>query len=437
MRARGAQVTDIVILVVAADDSVMPQTVEAISHALAANVPIIVALNKIDKPDAKPDRIRQQLADNGILVEEWGGKYQCVEVSAKKGLNVDALLEKIVLEADMLELKANPDRTARAVVIESHMTTGLGTTVTVMVQKGTLEIGDPFVAGIYSGKVRAMFDERGNKVISAGPSTPVQVIGFDGLPEAGDILAVYESDSEAKAVSNKRQQLKREQTLRQTRHITLDEISKQILLGGVKNLPLIIKGDVGGSVEALSDSLEKLSRDEVRVQIIHKGVGAITESDVILASASNAVILGFQVSIGAGARKLVEREGVDVRFYDIIYDCINEVQLALEGLLTPEVREDITAQVEVRQLFKISKVGVVAGCMVLSGKITRNDKVRVLRDGLSVYKGSLQSLKRNKDDVKEADAGYECGIMMSNFNDFEIGDIIEVYKTTEVKRTLN
>ncbi len=434
MRARGAQVTDIVVLIVAADDSVMPQTLEAISHALAANVPIIVAINKIDKPDARPDRIKQQLADHNILVEDWGGKYQCVEISAKQGTNVDTLLEKILLEAELLDLKANPNRRARGTIIESNMQKGLGAVATVIVQKGTLKIGDPFVAGSYCGRVRAMFDERNNKVEFAGPSTPVSVIGFDGLPEAGDILLVVNSDSEAKAIANQRQQLRREQELRQVKLTTLDEISRQIQLGGVKDLKLIIKGDVMGSIEALSDSLIKLSRDEVRVDILHRGVGPINESDVMLAKASGAIIIGFQVSPTPKARKLAENEKVEIRQYDIIYDCLNEIELALEGLLAPEIKEEITATVEIRKVFKISKVGNVAGCYVLDGTIHRNDKIRVLRDGLPLFTGNILSLKRNKDDVKEVMQGYECGIQINGFNDIQEGDIIEGFKVIEVKR---
>lgn len=436
MRARGAQVTDIVVLVVAADDQVMPQTIEAISHANAANVPIVVALNKIDRAEANPDKIKQQLADHGVLVEDWGGKYQCVHVSAKQGLNVDVLLEKILLEAELLELKANPDREARGTVIEAHLDKGKGILATVLVQKGTLRVGDPFVVGIHSGRVRAMFDERGNRVQSAGPSIPVQLSGFDGLPSAGDIFVAMEDEAEAKEISARRQLLAREQQFKQVRHTTLDDISAQIKQGGTKELKLIIKGDVGGSVEALSDSLYKLSRDEVKVNIILKGVGSISEGDVMLAAASDAVIIGFNTAVSTGARRSAETEGVDVRLYNIIYDCINEIQLALEGLLSPEIKEEITSTVEVRQIFKISKLGVIAGCYVQSGKITRNDKIRVLRDGFVVFKGGLQSLKRIKDDVREVDTGFECGIAIQGFNDFEVGDIIEGYKITEIKRKL-
>ena len=437
MRARGAKVTDIVVLVVAADDNVMPQTIEAISHAQAASVPIVVALNKIDKVDANPDKVRQQLADRGVLVEEWGGKYQSAEISAKKGLNIDSLLEKILLEADILELKANPNRNSRGTVIEAHLDKGKGVLATVMVQKGTLKVGDAFVAGVYSGRVRAMFDERGNRVEQAGPSLPVQVSGFDGTPQAGDLFAVLDTEVEARAIATKRQQLKREQTFKQMRPITLDEISQDILRGGTKELKLIIKSDVSGSMEALSDSLQKLTRDEAKVTILHKGVGPISESDVMLAAASSAVVVGFHVSPTSSARKSAEAEGVDIRLYTIIYDCINEIQMALEGLLSPEIKEDIIGNAEVRQVFKISKVGAVAGSYVLSGKIHRNDRVRVMRDGFMVYNSTLSALKRFKDDVKEVDTNYECGISINGFNDFVEGDIIEAYKQTEVRRKLS
>jgi translation initiation factor IF-2 len=435
MRARGAQVTDIVVLIVAADDSVMPQTIEAISHANAARVPIVVAINKIDKPDANPDRIKQQLADHGVLVEDWGGKYQSVEISAKKGENVDLLLEKILLESEFLELKANPDRNARGTVIESNMRKGLGSVATIIIQKGTLKVGDAFVSGVYHGRVRAMLDDKGEKVEFAKPSDPVLVMGYSGLPEAGDTFVTTTSEQDARKIAIERQQLKREQELRQVRHITLDEISAQIQIGGVKDLNLVIKGDVAGSVEALSDSLLKLSRDEVRVNILHKGVGSITESDVMLAAASGAVVIGFNVTPTGTARKVSQDEKVDIRIYNIIYDCINEIQLALEGLLTPEYKEEVIATVEVRKTFKISKVGVIAGCYVLSGKIKRNDKVRVLQDGFKVFDGKISSLKRNKDDVKEVDQQFECGIQLDGFNDFNEGDIIEAYQVKEIKRT--
>ncbi len=437
MRARGAQVTDLVVLVVAADDSVMPQTIEAISHAQAANVPMVVAINKIDKPDANPDRIKQQLADYNVLVEEWGGKYQSVELSAKTGLNVDVLLEKILLEADLLTLQANPDRNARATVIEAHVDKGRGNVVTVIVQKGTLSVGDIFVCGQFAGRVRAMTDERGNKIDHATPSMPVQVTGFDGLPNAGDILMEMETDAEAREVATRRQQLRREQQFRGMRHITLDDISAQIQQGGVKELRLIVKADVSGSLEALSDSLLKLSTQEVKVRILYRSVGSVTESDIMLAAASDAIIVGFQVTVPASVRKLAESEAVDVRLYSIIYDCINEVQLALEGMLSPDIKEEITATVEVRALFKISKLGTIAGCYVRSGTINRNDKVRILRDGFEIFKGTLASLRRVKDDVREVDAGYECGINVNGFNDLREGDVIEAYKTVEVKRKLS
>jgi translation initiation factor IF-2 len=436
MRARGAQVTDIVVLVVAADDAVMPQTIEAISHAQAANVPMVIAINKADKPDANPDRIRQQLSDQGVLVEEWGGKYQSVELSAKTGMNVDLLLEKIGIESDILDLKANPDRAARGTVVEAHVDKGRGNVVTVIVQKGTLDVGDIFVCGQFAGRVRAMTDERGHRIDSAGPSWPVQVTGFDGLPDAGDILIEMETDAEAREVANHRQQLRREQALRGMRHMTLDQLSAQIAQGGVKELRLVVKADVSGSVEALTDSLLKLSHGEVAVRILHRAVGAITESDIMLAAASEAIIVGFQVNVSTAARKLAEAEEVDVRLYSIIYDCINEVQLALEGMLTPDIKEEKTSEVEVRQIFKISRLGTIAGCYVTSGTITRNDKVRVMRDGFEIYKGTLTSLKRVKDDVREVDTGYECGIGIQGFNDMEVGDIIESYKTIEVKRKL-
>ena len=437
MRARGAQVTDIVVLVVAADDNVMPQTIEAISHAQAANVPIVVALNKIDKEDANPDKVKQQLADRGVLVEDWGGKYQCAEISAKKGINIDGLMEKILLEAELLNLKANPNRIARGTVIESHLDKGKGVLASVMVQKGTLKVGDAFVAGIYSGRVRAMYDERGHRVESAGPSVPVQVSGFDGAPQAGDLFAVLENEAESRAIATKRQQLKREQQFKQMRPITLDEISQDILRGGTKELRLIIKGDVSGSLEALSDSLQKLSRDEAKVTILHKGVGPISESDVMLATASSAVVIGFHVSPTSQARKSAESEGVDIRLYTIIYDCINEIQMALEGLLSPEIKEEITGTAEIRQVFKISKIGTVAGCYVTSGKINRNDRVRILRDGFPVYNSTLSALKRFKDDVREVDTNYECGMSINGFNDIQVGDIVEAYKQVEVKRKLS
>jgi translation initiation factor IF-2 len=436
MRARGAQLTDIVVLVVAADDAVMPQTVEALNHAQAAGVPIIIAINKIDKPGANPDKIKQQMADRNLLVEDWGGKYQSVQLSAKTGLNVDLLLEKIILESDLLDLKANPNRYARGAVVEAELDKGRGITGTILVQKGTLKIGDPFIAGIYHGKVRAMFDERGNKVFEAPPSTPVLVLGFEGAPQAGDTFIVLESEREAREISVKRQQLKREQDQKQVHHITLDEIAKQISVGGVKELALIVKGDVDGSVEALSDSLMKLSNQEVVVRVIHKGVGGISESDVLLAAASDAIIIGFHVRPNINARKLAESQKVDIRLYSVIYNAINEVKSALEGLLSPLISEEVTATVEVRDIFKVPKSGTVAGCYVLDGKITRNNKIRLIRDGIVVHEGSIGNLRRFKDDVREVDAGYECGLNIENFNDVKVGDIIESFKIVETKKTL-
>lgn len=436
MRARGAQVTDIVVLVVAADDSVMPQTVEAINHAQAAAVPIIISVNKIDKPEANPDRIRQQLSEKGVLVEEWGGKYQSVELSARTGRNVDQLLEKILLEAEVLDLKANPNRLARGVVIESELDKGKGIVATVLVQKGMLRAGDSFVCGIWSGRVRAMFDERGKRVESAKPSQPVQVIGFDGIPQAGDLFVAVEDERGAREISLRRQQIKREQDFRQRRMITLDDISEQIKTGIVKDLPIIVKGDVDGSVEALSDSLMRLSTQEVKVVVIHKGVGAISESDVLLAAASNAVIVGFHVRPNMNARRLAEQEKVDIRLYNIIYDAMNEVKSALEGMLTPTVSEEILATVEVREIFKVSKVGTIAGCYVKEGKISRNNKIRLVRDGLVVFDGGIASLKRFKDDVREVEQAFECGLSIDGFNDIKVGDIIEAYRMVEVKRKL-
>ncbi|MCL4549123.1 MAG: translation initiation factor IF-2 [Bacteroidetes bacterium] len=437
MRARGARVTDIVVLIVAADDAVMPQTVEAINHALAANVPIIIAVNKIDKPNANIERIKQQLAERNILVEDWGGKYQSVEVSAKTGKNVDLLLEKIALEAELLELKANPDRIARGTIIESQLDKGKGVTATVLVQKGTLKVGDPFIAGVVHGRVRAMFDERGKKVFEARPSTPVLVLGFESAPQAGDNFTVAESERDAREISLKRMQIKREQDNRLVRHITLDEIASQISHGGFKELPVIVKGDVDGSIEALSDSLMKLTTQEVSVKVIHKGVGAISEGDVLLAAASRAIIVGFHVRPNTNARKLAEQEKVDIRLYNIIYDAINEIKSALEGMLSPVVSEEVVATIEVREVFKVPKVGTIAGCYVQDGKITRGNKVRLFRDGIAAYEGELGSLKRFKDDVREVEKGYECGLSISNFNDIKVGDIVEAYKLIETKKKLD
>ncbi|MCB0714290.1 MAG: translation initiation factor IF-2 [Ignavibacteriae bacterium] len=437
MRARGAQVTDIVVLIVAADDSVMPQTLEAISHAQAAGVPMIVAINKIDKPDSSPERIKQQLADRNVLVEEWGGKVQAVEISAKQGTNVDKLLESILLEAELLDLKANPDRLARGTIIEAEIDKGRGAVATVLVQKGVLNIGDPYIAGQYSGRVRAMIDERGHRVVKAGPSTPVQIIGLEGVPDPGDELVAVSTEQEAKEIATKRQQLRREQSFKQARRrFTLDDISKQIAQGQVRELPLIIKGDVTGSVEALADKLLELSTPEVGVVIVLKGVGEITESDVDLALSSNAIIIGFHVRPNLKARKRAEAEGIDIRTYRIIYETVAEIRAALEGMLQPEEREEVTATIEIRETFKISRLGTIAGCYVTDGKINRNDKVRLLRDGFEVYDGTISSLKRLKEDVREVEQGFECGIGLENMNDIKVGDVIEAYRTIEIKRKL-
>lgn len=437
MRARGARVTDIVVLIVAADDAVMPQTVEAINHSLAAGVPIIVAINKIDRPTANVDKIKQQLADRNILVEDWGGKYQCVEISAKTGVNIDLLLEKILLEAEILELKANHKRDARGTIVETQLDKGRGITSTVLVQKGTMKIGDSFVAGNQHGRVRAMFDERNKKITEAGPSTPVLVLGFEGAPQAGDTFVVLTSEREAREVSIKRQQLQREQDQRQVRLVTLDDIASRIGKGELKDLPIIVKGDVDGSVEALADSLMKLSNDEVRVQVIHKGVGAISEGDVLLAAASHAIIVGFHVRPHTNARKLAETEKVDIRLYNVIYDAINEVKSALEGMLSPLISEKLVATIEVRDIFKVPKVGTIAGCYVQDGKINRNNKIRLFREGVVIYEGQLATLKRFKDDVKEVDAGYECGLNIANFNDIKVNDVIEAYEMIETKQKLS
>ena len=436
MRARGAQITDIVVLVVAADDSVMPQTLEAISHAQAAGVPIIIAINKIDKPEANADRIRQQLAEKNILVEEWGGKYQCVELSARSGKNVDVLLEKIGLEADVLDLKSNPARLALGTIVEAQLDKGKGITATVLVQKGTLRVGDPFLAGIFSGKVRAMFDERGNRLEAAGPSTPVQLTGLDGFPQAGDSFLVLPTDREAREISLKRQQLKREQDFRQIHLTTLDDISQQIKEGQVRELNVIVKGDVDGSVEALSDSLMKIEHKEVKLRVIHSGVGMISESDIILAAASGAVIIGFRVRPNLNARRLAEKEKVEIRTYNIIYDAIDHIHQALEGLLAPERKEEVVGTMEVREVFKVPKVGNIAGCHVQDGKIMRNNRVRLIRDGIQVFEGSISSLKRFKDDVREVEAGFECGIGLENFNDIKVADIVEAFRIVEAKRKL-
>jgi translation initiation factor IF-2 len=436
MRARGAQVTDIVIIVIAADDSVMPQTREAINHAQAAGAPIIFAFNKIDKPGANADKVREQLSAMNILVEEWGGKYQSQEISAKTGLNVDLLLEKVLLEAELLELKANPNKRAVGTVIEAALDKGRGIVTTILVQSGSLKVGDPILAGCYSGRVKALTNERGQRVEKAGPSTPVQVLGMQGAPTAGDKFNVLESEVEAREIANKRLQLQREQGLRTQKHITLDEIGRRLAVGNFKELNIIVKGDVDGSIEALSDSLLKLSTEQIQVNIISKAVGQISESDVLLASASDAIIIGFQVRPSGGARKLAEQEQIDIRLYSIIYDAINEIKAAMEGMLAPTFEEKIVANVEIRETFKISKVGTIAGCMVLDGKITRNSKIRIIREGVVIYTGELASLKRFKDDVKEVTANYECGLNIQNFNNIEVGDIVEAYENVEVKRKL-
>ena len=436
MRARGAQITDIAIIVVAADDGVMPQTIEAINHASAAGVPIIFAINKIDKPTSNPDKIKEALAAMNYLVEDWGGKYQSQEISAKTGLNIDLLLDKILLEAEMLDLKANPDKPAIGTVIESSLDKGRGFTATVLVKAGTLRIGDIMLAGSCFGHVKAMYNERGNKVEIVGPATPTLILGLNGAPQAGDKFNVMDSDREAKDIATKRSQLQREHGLRTQKHITLDEIGRRIAIGNFQELNIIVKGDVDGSVEALSDSLIKLSTPEIQLNIIHKAVGQISESDVLLAAASNAIIVGFQVRPSLSARKLAEKEEIDVRLYSIIYNAIEEIRSAMEGMLMPEVREEIVATLEIREVFKVTKVGTVAGCYVKEGKITRNIRVRIIRDGIVIYTGELGSLKRFKDDVREVVGGYECGLNIHNFNDIKIGDVIEGYQEFEVKKTL-
>jgi translation initiation factor IF-2 len=436
MRARGAQITDIAIIVVAADDGVMPQTIEAINHASAAGVPIVFAINKIDKPTANPEKIKEALANMNYLVEDWGGKYQSQEISAKSGLNIDLLLEKVLLEAELLELKANPEKPAIGTIIESSLDKGRGYTATVLVKAGTLRVGDIMIAGASYGHVKAMYNERGGKVDEVGPATPALILGLNGAPQAGDKFNVMESDREAKDIATKRAQLQREQGLRTQKHITLDEIGRRIAIGNFQELNIIVKGDVDGSVEALSDSLIKLSTPEIQLNIIHKAVGQISESDVLLAAASNAVIVGFQVRPSLSARKLAEKEEIDIRLYSIIYDAIEEIRAAMEGMLSPEVKEEIVATLEIREIFKVTKVGTVAGCYVKEGKITRNTKVRVIREGIVIYTGELGSLKRFKDDVKEVVGGYECGLNISNFNDIKVGDVIEGYQEVEVKKTL-
>lgn len=436
MRARGAQLTDLAIIIIAADDAVMPQTVEAINHAQAAGVPMVFAINKIDKPGAQPEKIRQQLAQMNILVEDWGGKYQCQEISAKKGLNVDKLLEKVLLETDLMDLKANPKRLGVGTVIESSLDKGRGYLATILVQDGTVHTGDMMLSGCYYGRVKAMFNERGQKVETAGPSTPVSILGLNGAPSAGDKFNIMNDEKEAKAIANKREQLIRIQGIKTQKHMTLEEIGRRIAIGNFKELNIIVKGDVDGSVEALSDALIKLSTEEVRVNVIHKSVGAISESDVMLATASDAIIIGFQVRPSADARNLAEKEGIEIRLYSIIYDAINEVTDGIEGMLEPEKKEEVTATAEVKQTFHISKVGTIAGCLIKDGKMQAKSKVRLIRDGIVVYTGELSSLKRGKDDAKEVIAGMECGIGIDKYNDVKPGDVIEAFQIVEIKRTL-
>jgi translation initiation factor IF-2 len=436
MRARGAQVTDIAIIVVAADDDIMPQTKEAISHAQAAGVPIVFAINKIDKPNANPEKIKEALAGMNLMVEDWGGKVQSQDISALQGTGVNELLEKVLLEAELLELKANPDRKAKGTVVEAFLDKGRGYVSTILVQNGTLKMGDYILAGKQSGKVKAIFNERGVSLDEALPATPVSILGLDGAPQAGDTFQVLEDEREAKLIAAKRTQLVREQSVRTQRHITLDEIGRRIALGDFKELNIILKGDVDGSVEALTDSLQKLSTGEIEVNIIHKGVGAITESDVLLASASDAIVLGFNVRPMGNARAIAEKEEIDIRSYSIIYDAINDVKDAMEGMLSPEMKEEVTGTVEIRETFKISKIGTIAGCMVTSGKIFRNSNIRIIREGVVVYTGELASLKRFKDDVKEVSKGYDCGLQIKNYNDIKISDVLECYQEIAIKKSL-
>ncbi len=436
MRARGAQITDVAIIVVAADDGVKPQTVEAINHASAANVPIVFAVNKIDKSTSNPEKVKEELANMNYLVEDWGGKYQSQDISAKSGLNIDDLLEKVLLEAELLELKANPEKKAVGTVIEATLDRGRGNLATLLVEAGSLKLGDILLAGHYYGHVKAMFNERGKPIEEAGPSTPVMILGLNGAPQAGDRFNVMDSDKEAKEIASKREQLQREQELRTKKHITLDEIGRRIAIGNFQELNIIVKGDVDGSVEALSDSLIKLSSDEIQVNIKHKGVGQISESDILLAAASNAIVIGFQVRPSINARKLAEKEQIDIRLYSIIYDAIEQVKAAMEGMLSPEIREEITGTLEVLETFKITKVGTIAGCIVKEGKIRRTSKVRLIREGIVVYTGELGSLKRFKDDVKEVVSGLECGLNIENFNDIKVGDVVEAFEETEVKKKL-
>jgi translation initiation factor IF-2 len=436
MRARGAQVTDIAIIVIAADDDIMPQTKEAIAHAQAAGVPIVFAINKIDRPTANPDKIKEGLAAMNLLVEDWGGKIQSHDISAKTGEGVSELLEKVLLEAELLELKANPNREASGTVVEAFLDKGRGYVSTILVQNGTLKIGDYLLAGTSSGKIRAMQDERGKNVKEVGPATPISILGLDGAPQAGDRFNVLRDEREAKQIAQKRSQLQREQSVRAQRQLTLDEIGRRIAVGDFQELNIILKGDVDGSVEALTDSFQKLSTEEIQVNIIHKGVGAITESDVLLASASSAVVIGFNVRPMANARTVAEKEEVDIRTYSIIYDAIDDIKKAMEGMLSPEMKEEVTGTAEIRETFKISKIGTIAGCMVTSGKIFRNSKIRLIRDGVVTFDGELASLKRFKDDVKEVSKGYDCGLQVKNYNDIKVDDQIEAYQEVAVQKKL-
>ena len=436
MRARGAQVTDIAIIVAAADDDIMPQTKEAIAHAQAAGVPIVFAINKIDKPDANPEKVKEGLAQMNLLVEDWGGKIQSHDISAKVGTGVRELLEKVLLEAELLELKANPNKAAQGTVVEAFLDKGRGYVSTILVQAGTLKVGDYVLAGKNSGKVKAMQDERGNNVAKAGPSTPVSILGLDGAPQAGDKFNVFSDEREAKQIATKRTQLQREQSVRTQRHITLDEIGRRIALGDFQELNIILKGDVDGSVEALTDSFQKLSTEEIQVNIIHKGVGAITESDVLLATASDAIIVGFNVRPVGNARMIADKEEIDIRTYSIIYAAINDLKDAMEGMLSPEVKEEVTGTAEIREIFKVSKIGNIAGCMVMNGKIFRSSGIRIIRDGVVIHTGELEALRRFKDDVKEVAKGYDCGMQIKGFNDIANGDVIESFQEVEVKKTL-
>ena len=436
MRARGAKITDLCIIIVAADDSVMPQTVEAINHASAAGVPIVFAINKIDKPTANPEKIKEALAAMNYLVEDWGGKYQSQDISAKKGIGVDELMEKVLLEAEMLELKANPNRKAVGSIIESSLDKGRGYVATVLVQNGTLRVGDTILAGTHYGKVKAMFNERNQRITEAGPATPTLILGLNGAPTAGDTFNVMDSDQEAREIATKREQLQREQRDRTAKTLTLEEIARRRALGNFHELNVIVKGDVDGSIEALSDSLLKLSTEEIQVNVIHKAVGAISESDVVLAAASDAIIIGFQVRPSAAARRAAEHDGVEIRLYSVIYKALEEVKDAMAGMLAPEIKEEITGTAEVLQTYKISKVGTIAGCMVREGKIKRACKIRLIRDGIVIYTGELGSLKRFKDDVKEVASGYDCGLNIAGYNDIKEGDIVEGFEEVEVSRTL-